>query len=131
MTIVCFDQYPVEMDERFLEQMIRQRHRERTLESLQAHGGCATGAELVAATRLPVLTVYRALGGLIAEGRVRTAASLKGPVYCVTSVGRCDWCGLVDHQLIEGACPRCSYPTTHESRPASGRATESTKGATS
>ncbi|KMQ73761.1 hypothetical protein [Marinobacter subterrani] len=130
MTIVCFDQYPVEIDERFLQQMIRQRHRERTLECLQAHGGCATGAELVAATRLPVVTVDRALAGLIADGRVRTAASMQGPMYCITTVGRCDWCGLVDHHLVEGACPRCSYPTISESRPAA-RALETTKGATS
>lgn len=131
MITVGFGKYTVEVSERFLRELIRQRHRERTLECLATHGGRATGAELVAAIDLPVLTVYRALAGLIAEGRVRTAASVQGPVYCATTVGRCDWCGLVDHQLVEGACPSCNYPTTYESRPASRRATESTKGATS
>lgn len=131
MITVGFGRFTVEVSERFLRELIRQRHRDRTLECLNEHGGRATGETLVAATGLPVLTVYRALAGLIAEGRVRTAASMQGPVYCATTVGRCDWCGLVDHQLVEGACPRCVYPTTYESRPASGRVTESTKGATS
>lgn len=23
------------------------------------------------------------------------------------AIGRCEWCGVVDHQLVAGECPRC------------------------
>lgn len=29
------------------------------------------------------------------------------PVYCTVTIGACDWCGVVDHHLVEGECPTC------------------------
>lgn len=30
----------------------------------------------------------------------------------VKGVGRCEWCGLVDHDLVRGECPACRAKTT-------------------
>ncbi|MCC7413339.1 MAG: hypothetical protein IT495_17115 [Gammaproteobacteria bacterium] len=35
------------------------------------------------------------------------------------TIGRCEWCGLVDHHLVEAACARCR--SRSEDWPAEGR----------
>lgn len=28
------------------------------------------------------------------------------------TIGRCEWCGLVDHHLVDGECPACREKTS-------------------
>jgi hypothetical protein len=59
---------------------------------------------------LPFLTIQRAVCDLVAVGRlVRVATTCNGrPAYRPVEIGTCEWCGLLDHHLVAGECPRCA-----------------------
>lgn len=34
-------------------------------------------------------------------------AALENRPVPAAAIGECDWCGVIDHHLIEGECPAC------------------------
>ncbi|MFP4182233.1 MAG: hypothetical protein ACLFTX_06525 [Thiohalospira sp.] len=47
---------------------------------------------------------HKALAILVRDGRPRW--------YAPERVGRCEWCGRVDHHLLGGQCPACAERVT-------------------
>ncbi|MCE8004256.1 hypothetical protein [Billgrantia ethanolica] len=78
------------------------------LSHLQANDG-ATLDELCAVTGLTAEAVRHILGGLVHSAFVIGAARYnRAPkFYAVTSIGACEWCGIVEHRRVAGMCPRC------------------------
>lgn len=78
------------------------------LSHLQANDG-ATLDELCTATGLTAEAVRHILSGLVHSAFViGTARYNRAPkFYAVTSLGRCEWCGLVEHRRVAGMCAQC------------------------
>lgn len=38
---------------------------------------------------------------------VRVPEQSTEPLWVAVTVGACEWCGLIDHELVLGACPQC------------------------
>lgn len=78
------------------------------LSHLQANDG-ATLDELCAATGLNADAVRHILIGLKNSAFVIGVSRYNRTpkFYAVTSLGHCEWCGLVEHRRVAGMCSRC------------------------
>tara|TARA_R110002051_G_scaffold248007_2_gene307498 strand:- start:740 stop:1060 length:321 start_codon:yes stop_codon:yes gene_type:complete len=78
------------------------------LSHLQAHDG-ATLSELCAATGLPEEAVQDILCELSRSGVVVGVPRNHQPpiLHAVTTLGECEWCGIIEHHRVAGMCPTC------------------------
>lgn len=83
--------------------------RDQVVGALREAGHSMGVSELSRRTELPRDSVRRALHDLMAEGRVWGVVDGQQALFAVETVGPCDWCGVVDHHLVAGECPRCRH----------------------
>jgi len=88
---------------------------ERVIAYLRTHRHPMGSAALAQALGARARTLQRAVVGLVATGWLAGVGHGNDgkPLYRVVEIGRCDWCGLVDHHLIGGECPSCRPGTAN------------------
>lgn len=81
---------------------------DRVVAALESDRQALTTAQLAERIGMGWEVTQRAVCDLVVAGRFAKAGSHDGrPTYQLATVGRCEWCGLVDHHLIAGECPQC------------------------
>ena len=63
------------------------------------HGIEHEGADICTGRAVHALRSYRST--------TRDDPRLPSVTDVATSIGECEWCGMLDHNLVAGECPRC------------------------
>jgi hypothetical protein len=92
----------------------RERIQQRLLDVMARNRQPLSTDDLAETVDLPFQSVQRAVCDLVATGRLALAGRTPygRPLYRPVEIGLCEWCGLVDHHLIAGECPRCANRST-------------------
>ncbi len=93
--------------------------RKRTKAHMEKAGHPVGVHELTDVLRVPTHAVRRALRDLHQRREIATVGfDVNGfRVFRPVRIGLCEWCGLVDHYLIDGECPRCATAVRNQARP--------------
>tara|TARA_A100000171_G_scaffold51079_1_gene64306 strand:+ start:1059 stop:1433 length:375 start_codon:yes stop_codon:yes gene_type:complete len=75
--------------------------------------------ELADTLRVPMHAVRRVLRDLDERREIAMVGfDVDGfRVFRPVSIGLCEWCGLVNHYLIDGECARCATAVRNQARP--------------